>query len=466
MRYTLADIQERMFNRPVMITRQKAEIILGVMGPRLNIGSLVVAGEDRPMPIGELKVLAAQAAVDLDSRPGDGAIAKRDWETGAVIDPYELWNGVAIMKVRGTTMAEGGLDPASGMTSYAGLDYKLRYAQADDRVLGLAYDIDSGGGECVDLLEFCNHLLAAREQFPIRAIVRGMACSAAYAIACCANDITCAPYSWSGSIGALIAHADFSQQLEQEGVKVTLIASAPHKTDASACIPLADDVREKLQGEVDQGASAFIAHVADARGMSADQIASQEARFYNGGDALQLGLVDKIMAWDDSLKEFAEAVNRRQPPAASPVPAGLSPGANRGATRMDPNASAPAAVDQPEFTLATQQAAVQSAVTAAVTAERERVKALAELDDESTVSEPLNAAIAAGTSAGDFAIQRQKAAREAQAAALTGARADAASATDLPHRRSDTSASAKAPNRGEAAVNRLRGKIPGLPATA
>lgn len=465
MRYNLADIQERMFNRPVMITRQKAEIILGVMGPRLHVGSLIIAGEEEGRSIGELEALAQQARVDLDSRPGDRDIARRDWETGAVVDPYEIWNGVAIMKVRGTLMAEGGLNPSSGATGYDGLDYKLRYAQADDRVLGLLYDIDSGGGECVDLFELCRHIRAARDQFPIRAIVRGMGCSAAYAIAACAHEVTCAPYSWSGSIGAIIAHADFSKQLEQDGVTVTLIASAPHKTDASSCIPLDPEVRDKLQRDVDQGAATFIEHVAECRGMSADEIAAQEARFYDGEEALGLNLVDKIMAWDDSLKEFAEAVNRRQPPAATPVPAGLTSGANRGAARMDREDLAPAAENQPVITQTQLEQARTEAASAAVTAERARVAQLAELDDESTVSESLAAAITAGTSAGDFAIERQKAAKQAQADALGAARTDAADVGDIG-KRSDASSSAKPGNRGESAVTRMRGKVPGLPATA
>jgi signal peptide peptidase SppA len=460
MRYSLADIQERMFNRPVAITRQKAEIILGAMGPRLHVSSLVVAGEEGRTRIGDLAARAAEERSAIESRPGDEDLIERDWDTGAILDPYEVWNGVAVMKVRGTLMAEGGLHPRSGMTSYEGLDYKLRHARADSRVRGLVYDIDSGGGEVVDLLEFCRHLREARDQFPIRAIVRGMACSAAYAIASCADEITCAPYSWTGSIGAVIAHADFSKQLQEEGVTVTLIASAPHKTDASEFIPLETEVRAKLQAEVDQAAATFINHVAEARSVSADEIAAQEARFYNGGEALDLRLVDKIMPWDDSLKEFAEAVNRRQPSAATPAPSGTAASANRGATRMDRGNLAPAATDQPEFTQETQIAAV----AAAQTAERARIGQLLELDAGSTASPALSAAIGAGTSAGDFAIELQRASNQQRTDALASARSDSVKGSELPEQRSDTSASTQKPNRGLAAVERMRGQHKGLPA--
>src|SRR5690606_14727756 len=97
--------------------------------------------------------------------------------------------------------------------------------------------------------------------------------SAAYALAACAGagNITAAPYSIVGSIGAIMLHADFSKQLEDEGIDVTMITSAAHKADASYLKPLEADVQARLQGMVDDCAKSFIDHVAEAR--SADRAA-------------------------------------------------------------------------------------------------------------------------------------------------------------------------------------------------
>ncbi|MFX4088046.1 hypothetical protein ACKU27_23425 [Sphingobium yanoikuyae] len=130
--YSLVDISERAFNRPVMITPEKAQIILGVIGPRLNVGQLIVAGDDSPpVPIQSLAAMASGARLEMDPMPGDERMAARDWNTGAIIAPYETWMGAAIIKVRGTLMAENGLNPSSGATGYDGLLYKARYAHAD-----------------------------------------------------------------------------------------------------------------------------------------------------------------------------------------------------------------------------------------------------------------------------------------------------------------------------------------------
>lgn len=469
MRYTLADIQERMFNRPVAVTRDRAQIALGVMGPRLNVGSLVIEGEKKP--IGALVDLATQARVEHEGRPGDQNFMPRDWETGRIIPgvrPYELWNGVGIFKVRGTLMAEGGLDPESGATAYNGLDYKRRFAEADDETHGILLDIDSGGGEVIDLLELCGHFLETREKKPIRAIVRGMACSAAYALASCATEISCAAYSWTGSIGCIMMHADFSKALEQDGIAVTLISSAPHKADAHRFLPLEEEVQTRLQSEVDKSAAAFVAHVAAARPkLSADSVRAQEARFYGGEEALRLGLVDKIMGWDESLKEFAETVNRRHSPASTPAPGAAAPVANRERAAMSAVTPAPGAEAAAEFTQATQDAAVAAARTAATSAERARVTAVIEADAESAVSEAAMKAIGEGTSAGDFALELAKGAKAQQQEALAAAKADAPSGDDLPGSGAAAAAAGgKKPNRGTAVVERLRGSHKGLPKEA
>ncbi|MEV5033673.1 S49 family peptidase [Sphingobium sp. LMC3-1-1.1] len=469
--FSLVDISERAFNRPLMITPEKAQIVLGVIGPRLNVSSLVMQGEGgAPVPIATLQARAVATHAEMEKLPGDDALAPRDWNTGAVLDPYEIWNGAAIIPARGTLMAENGLNPASGATGYDGLSYKIRHAHEawrEGRVKGIALDIDSPGGEVVDLMELCHQLLAIREDMPIRAIVRGCAASAGYALASCASpgQITSAPYSMVGSIGAIMMHADWSKNLENDGIAVTLITSAAHKADGTAVLPLAEDVRERLEASVKACASSFIDHVAEARPvMSRDAIEAQEARFYTGEDALGQGLVDKFMAWDESLREFATLLNGSGSSGRAARPA---PGARsmKGST-MDPNAQAPAG-NEPVYTEAQMSAAktetAQTATAAATTAERARISALAELDSDSTLSASLTKAINEGTSAGDYAIGLARENKAAIATAAEAAKSEAVRPGELPSGRTAHGGQA---NRGQAAVDRLRGKIPGLPAKA
>ncbi|AKM09871.1 hypothetical protein AB433_07545 [Croceicoccus naphthovorans] len=423
-----------MFNRPLMVTRDRAEIALGVMGPKLNIGALVVSGEESERrPMASLASVAAAARVELDQMPGDASLARRDWD-GNVLDPYEVWNGLAVLPVRGTLMAENGLEPFSGATGYDGLSYKLRYAAGDAHVAGVAFDIDSGGGECVDLLELCSQIRSFEK--PVAAIIRGTACSAAYAIACSAGvgNVYAPDYARVGHVGAILMHADFSKKLDQDGIAVTMIASGEHKADGNPYQPLGEEIGRKLQGEVDAAAADFIAHVADSRQIDAAAIRAQQARYYTGADSVSQSLVDHVMSWDEAFKHFAQRVNSPASRSGSSAPSGAR--SARKETAMSNEAPAPAAEQQPGITEAQIAAAKaegrEEGITAGATAERARITELAEMDAGSTISASLGEAIEAGTSAGDFAIGLAKAAKAKQGAALTDVKAEAVPAAALP----------------------------------
>ena len=129
---------------------------------------------------------------------------------------------------------------------------------------------------------------------------------------------------------------------------------------------------------------------------------------------------------------------------------------------MNTETTAPAA-EAPECTQATQDAAVDAARSQATEAERTRITSLAELDATSSISERLSAAIEAGTSPGDFAIDLAKSAKAQRTAALADAKGDAVAGDQMPEQRTDASASTTRGNRGEAAVQRLSGVHPALP---
>lgn len=116
---------------------------------------------------------------------------------------------------------------------------------------------------------------------------------------------------------------------------------------------------------------------------------------------------------------------------------------------MNTEQTAPAA-DTPEYSAATQDAAVK----AAVAADRTRIGQLIDLDAESRCTPALSAAIVDGTSAGDFAIACMKSTAQQQRTALESARSDAAQPEALPQARTDATGAQQKANRGLAFLNR------------
>ena len=464
--YSRAGIVSRLFNTPLAVTPQVAAVVLGAVGERLDVSQLFVPAAGNTLSRGQLEEMAADERVKIEARGGVDRRARSLPSERLMM----VHNGVAHIAVRGELVAEndGAIGPSSGFTGYDGVVASVQSADADPNVRGILLDIDSPGGEVSGLYECVSILMARRGTKPMRAMIRGMGCSAAQALAACADpgQVTLHDLGYAGSVGTIAMHADYSGALSQDGIKVTMFMAGEHKADGNPFEPLPDHVARDIQAMVEIANSRFIAHMATARGISEDDVRAQQAQIYRGEAAVKAGLVDKVMGWQDSMDEFEAQVNGREPGQTAPTGARS---AGKG-TSMSTEANAPAANTQPEFSQADIDAARAEGHAAGVTeganAERERMAALAELDEGSSVSEPLAAAIAEGTSPGDFAIALTKGAQAKRSAAAEAAKTEAVDPGKLPEGSAAANPAAPKANRGEAAVARNRGKVPGLPAGA
>lgn len=428
--YSRAGIVGRLFNQPLAVLPETAAIVLGAVGQRLDVQQLFVGTEGRSLSLGEMEGMAEARLAELQAV---GAIDRRA-KTVPADRLMMVHRGVAHVAIRGETVAEndGSIGPSSGFTGYDGLIAQVQAADADTMVRGILLDVDSPGGEVAGLFEAASILMARRGTKPMRAMIRGTGASAAYTLACCADEVTLHELGRAGSNGVITMHADYSAALEQDGIKVSLFASGQHKADGNPFEALPQEVATRIQAMVDNSAARLFQHVAAARGLTPDAVKAQQAQIYYGEEAVAAGLVDKLMSWQDSMDEFEAAVNGPGASRAGTAPSGAR---SQKGTAMTTATPAPTA-EQSEITQAAMDAAVATARTeasaAAASAERERFAALATLDAGSKISAELSEAIAAGTSVGDFALAQAKAKQDQLAAAAASAAEEAIPAASIP----------------------------------
>jgi signal peptide peptidase SppA len=197
----------------------------------------------------------------------------------------------------------------SGDTSYQGLQTQIAMARQSPRVKGVVFEIDSYGGEGAGAFETADMMAQLSAEKPTLAILTNAAASAGYLLGSAARQIVVPEDGRTGSIGVVSMHADFSKNLEQEGVKVSLISSGAHKVDGNPFSPLASDVRAKIQTRNDAMRDRFAATVGKNRGLRFSKAAAlaTEAQTYDSGEALALGLVDGIV--DSPVEAFAAFVD-------------------------------------------------------------------------------------------------------------------------------------------------------------
>lgn len=258
----LPHLAARLYDTPLMIARPKLETIVTAVGPRL-------LGLD---------------AAPLPSMPP--AAVRHD-----VID------GIGVLPIMGTLVKRSAyLGAASGLMSYDEIESSAEALFADPEVAAVVMQIDSPGGEVGGLFDLAERLraLADATQKRLYAIADEAALSAAYAIACAADEIWTTQTGELGSVGVVAVHVDQSARDAQDGFAYTFIAAGEHKLDGNPHQPLSAAARTGIEADVADLYSRFVSWVAARRGLSERMVRQTQAAIYRGDAAVRAGLADRV----------------------------------------------------------------------------------------------------------------------------------------------------------------------------
>jgi signal peptide peptidase SppA len=221
-------------------------------------------------------------------------------------------DGIAVIEISGVLIHRGGwIGQSSGQTSYEGIAAQIEAAASDPSVRGLALEIDSFGGEVAGVFDLADRIRAIRGSKPVWAFIAEHAFSAGYALASQADRILLPRTGAVGSIGVVVMHADLSGQLDQDGLRVTLIHSGRHKVDGNPYEPLPKNVRDDIQREIDVLRFLFAETVAAGRTgrLSQEAALATEAATYRGADAVAAGLADEVTDLAQGFAAFRQRVS-------------------------------------------------------------------------------------------------------------------------------------------------------------
>ncbi|GBQ84122.1 bacteriophage minor capsid protein C [Gluconacetobacter johannae DSM 13595] len=284
----LPHLAQRLFNTPVAIHPQKAEIVVAALADRLGVTHLFRDG-------GTVALQPKAMLLDEADRAPDRA--------------YDVVAGIAVIPVAGTLVQKlGSLRPFSGMTGYDGVRMNFLAALNDEDVDAIVLDIDSPGGEVAGCFDLADLIFASRGKKPIWSILNENAFSAAYAIASAADRITVPRTGGTGSIGVICMHVDMTQALSKAGVVVTLIRYGAHKAEGSEYESLSEGALARMQSDIDQMGNLFCDTVARNRKLRPSVVRGFEARTFLGGAGVDVGLADAVLAPDAAFAELARSL--------------------------------------------------------------------------------------------------------------------------------------------------------------
>ncbi|MFT7565823.1 MAG: signal peptide peptidase SppA [Pseudoalteromonas distincta] len=209
---------------------------------------------------------------------------------------YEIRDGLAVLPVSGTLLHKYGyIQPRSGATGYDGIIARLNEAIADPEVKAVMLDFDSPGGEAAGCFDATQMIRKMRDIKPIYALCYDTMCSAAMALGSACTERWITQSGNAGSVGVVVAHANYDKHFENEGVEITLMHSGAHKIDGNPYESLSPEVKARIQAKLDKNRAQFSKIVADNIGMSVDAVMATEAQVYQGQEAVDIGFADRLV---------------------------------------------------------------------------------------------------------------------------------------------------------------------------
>lgn len=154
----------------------------------------------------------------------------------------------------------------------------------------IVLDLDSPGGVASGCFEAARAIRALPLP-PTFAVANAYACSAAYALACVADQIVALPSAVVGSIGVRGGFISWDEANKAMGLAVRPLTSGAQKLDGDPDMPIDEDALAREQLVIDELASQFFAWVSERRGVDAKPL---EGAAFLGSQAMGKGLIDGV----------------------------------------------------------------------------------------------------------------------------------------------------------------------------
>jgi protease-4 len=187
----------------------------------------------------------------------------------------------------------------------------LRPLAEDDSVAAVVLRVDSPGGSSLASDLILREVTRLAEVKPVVASLSDVAASGGYYIASKATAIVAEEATVTGSIGV------YGGKLVTRGLEEDLLGMTRDSLmrGANADIysphaPFSPEQARRIEALMRRVYDTFIAHVAEGRGLSREEVAAvAEGRVWAGVDAVRLGLVDEIGGLDRALELAADAAD-------------------------------------------------------------------------------------------------------------------------------------------------------------
>lgn len=236
-----------------------------------------------------------------------------------VIEEGTSLNRIAVLEVNGVIQ-----DDTSASSIFQSVMYNHRkflrmldQAGEDPSVKGIILRVNSPGGTVVESAEIHDKIVDIREATgkPVYVSMGGVAASGGYYISAPADVIFANPGTMTGSLGVIMEAINYRELADKLGIEFETIKSGPYKDIGSPNREMSEDERNILQTMIDNSYEQFVDVIASGRNLSESRVKEiADGRIYDGIQAKELGLVDELGSFDDTIAAIRTEIGDEQAP--------------------------------------------------------------------------------------------------------------------------------------------------------
>lgn len=185
----------------------------------------------------------------------------------------------------------------------------------DPSIKGVVLRINSPGGSVGPTQEIFREVIKLKEKKKVFVSMGSLCASGGYYLAAAGEKIYASPSTITGSIGVIMQSVILEDLLKKIGVKSNTIKAGDLKDAGTPFREMTSDERAYLDGVVKNIHEQFIKDIAAGRSMDIEKARKlADGRIYTGLQAKELGLIDNIGNFYDTVDDMKKALNIKGKP--------------------------------------------------------------------------------------------------------------------------------------------------------
>ena len=193
---------------------------------------------------------------------------------------------------------------------------KLEDVRDDDSVKGVIMNVNSPGGAVYNSQQVHRKIKQIQEEkkIPVYTVMETMAASGGYYISAPTDRIYASNETLTGSIGVIMSSMSFEGLFEKYGIKQQNITTGKMKDAGSIGRDMGKDEKKYFEDLINSSFDRFVKVVSQGRSLKEDEVRKiADGRVYDGAQAKENGLVDKIGNFEDALSDMKEEYKLEDP---------------------------------------------------------------------------------------------------------------------------------------------------------